>query len=216
LVIDATPLSLGIETAGSPQHQGAGQEIPDLLKSTGKEQKIAIKNDSSEEEIERLVQEAERFRAEDDANRARIEAKNSLENCAYLMRNTMSDEKMVDKITADDKAKIDATTTRPRSGWTANRTSRRRSSRPSRRLSRALCCPSCRTCLEGTFPQRLPTRHHRQGSGLVQILQLRRVLRLQKRLIKMMLVSLHASRRLPATCFCLQCITIDDVLKPSN
>merc|ERR1712000_762307 len=70
-----------------------------------------IKNDKgrmSAEEIERLVQEAERYKAEDESNRARIEAKNSLENYAYQMRNTMNDEKMADKISADDKAKIDA------------------------------------------------------------------------------------------------------------
>merc|ERR1712000_264321 len=80
-------------------------------KSTGKEQKITIKNDKgrmSAEEIERLVQEAERYKAEDEANRGRIEAKNSLENYAFQMRTTMADEKMADKISADDKAKIDA------------------------------------------------------------------------------------------------------------
>jgi L1 cell adhesion molecule like protein len=80
-------------------------------KSTGKEQKITIKNDKgrmSDEEIERLVAEAERYKAEDDSNRARVDAKNSLENYAYQMRNTMNEEKMADKVPADDKAKIDA------------------------------------------------------------------------------------------------------------
>jgi L1 cell adhesion molecule like protein len=80
-------------------------------KSTGKEQKITIKNDKgrmSDEEIERLVQEAERYKAEDDANRARVDAKNSLENYAYQMRNTMNDEKMADKVPVEDKAKLEA------------------------------------------------------------------------------------------------------------
>jgi L1 cell adhesion molecule like protein len=80
-------------------------------KSTGKEQKITIKNDKgrmTDEEIERLVAEAERYKAEDDSNRARVDAKNSLENYAYQMRNTMNDEKMADKVPADDKTKIDA------------------------------------------------------------------------------------------------------------
>ena len=80
-------------------------------KSTGKEQKITIKNDKgrmSAEEIERLVAEAERYKAEDDSNRARVDAKNSLENYAYQMRNTMNDEKMADKVPADAKAKLDA------------------------------------------------------------------------------------------------------------
>merc|ERR1711907_774993 len=49
-------------------------------KSTGKEQKITITNDKgrlSAEEIERMVEEAERYKAEDEATRVRIEAKNS-------------------------------------------------------------------------------------------------------------------------------------------
>jgi heat shock 70kDa protein 1/2/6/8 len=54
------------------------------------------------------LQEAERYKAQDEANRARIEAKNSLENYAYQIRNTMNDEKMTGKISESDKSKIDA------------------------------------------------------------------------------------------------------------
>lgn len=66
-------------------------------KSTGKEQKIQIKNDKaklSPEEIERLVQEAEKYKAQDDAIRSNIEAKNGLENYLYQMKQsvTTSDE----------------------------------------------------------------------------------------------------------------------------
>eukprot|EP00607_Mallomonas_marina_P007115 CAMPEP_0182437066 /NCGR_PEP_ID=MMETSP1167-20130531/84792_1 /TAXON_ID=2988 /ORGANISM="Mallomonas Sp, Strain CCMP3275" /LENGTH=665 /DNA_ID=CAMNT_0024629853 /DNA_START=79 /DNA_END=2076 /DNA_ORIENTATION=- len=78
-------------------------------KSSGKEQKITITNDKgrmSAEEIERLVQEAERYKAEDEANRARIEAKNALENYAFSMRNTINDEKMAGKLSEEDKKKI--------------------------------------------------------------------------------------------------------------
>merc|ERR1711997_579904 len=55
-------------------------------KSTGKENKITITNDKgrlSKDEIERMVEEAEKYKAEDENNRARIEAKNALENYAY-------------------------------------------------------------------------------------------------------------------------------------
>ena len=85
-------------------------------KSTGKDQKIEIKNDKgrlSDEEIKRMVEEAEKYAAEDEANKLRIEAKNSLENYAYSLKNTMSEEKVADKIDASDKesltAKIDET-----------------------------------------------------------------------------------------------------------
>jgi len=78
-------------------------------KSTGKEQKIQIKNDKgrmSAEEIERLVQEAERYKAEDEANRGRVEAKNGFENYAFQIRNTMNDEKMAGQISEENKAKV--------------------------------------------------------------------------------------------------------------
>lgn len=80
-----------------------------LEKSTGKEQKITIKNDKgrmSADEIERLVQEAERYKAEDEANRARVEAKNSLENYVFQIKNSINDEKLADKVSDEDKSKV--------------------------------------------------------------------------------------------------------------
>jgi len=78
-------------------------------KSTGKEQRITITNDKgrmSAEEIERLVQEAERYKAEDEANRARIEAKNSLENYAFSIKSTFNDEKVAGKVSDVEKKKV--------------------------------------------------------------------------------------------------------------
>merc|ERR1711987_32506 len=78
-------------------------------KSTGKDQKITIKNDKgrlSDEEIERMVEEAEKYAAEDEANKLRIEAKNGLENYAYQMKSTMGDEKLAGKLSDDDKASV--------------------------------------------------------------------------------------------------------------
>merc|ERR1719287_323342 len=74
--------------------------------STGKEQKIQIKNDTgrlSQSEVDRMVREAEQYKSEDESNRKRIEAKNSLENYAYSIRNTCSDEKTGAKIPEEDK-----------------------------------------------------------------------------------------------------------------
>merc|ERR1719502_1882867 len=78
-------------------------------KSTGKEHRITIKNDKgrlSADEIERMVSEAEKYKAEDEANRLRIEAKNSLENYCYSMKSTISDEKFASKVSDDDKNAI--------------------------------------------------------------------------------------------------------------
>ena len=72
-------------------------EVAAVEKSAGKEKKITIKNDKgrmSQDEVQRLVQEAERYKAEDDANTVRIEAKNKLENMCYQLR-TQLDEAQV-------------------------------------------------------------------------------------------------------------------------
>jgi len=78
-------------------------------KSTGKEQKITIKNDKerlSKEEIERLVAEAEQYKAEDDANKTRIDAKNGLDNYIYQVKMFANDEKIADNLTNEDKDSV--------------------------------------------------------------------------------------------------------------
>merc|ERR1719393_963524 len=58
-------------------------------KSTGNKNKITITNDKgrlSKEEIERMVNEAEKYKQEDEQNKQRVEAKNQLENYAYNIR----------------------------------------------------------------------------------------------------------------------------------
>merc|ERR1712224_799376 len=91
-------------------------------KSTGKEQKITITNDKgrlSQDEIERMVEEAERYKAEDEANRVRIEAKNSLENYSYSMKNTMADEKLAGKRPTRTRSRSRTRSTRPSRGSSA-------------------------------------------------------------------------------------------------
>lgn len=55
-----------------------------------------------------MVQEAEKYKAEDDAAKVKIEAKNGLENYCFTMRNTLQEEKLKDKFEAGDKEKIEA------------------------------------------------------------------------------------------------------------
>merc|ERR1712172_258807 len=61
----------------------------------------------SQSEIDRMVQEAEKYRAEDESNKAKIEAKNGLENYCFTMRNTLQEEKLKEKFEGDDKDKIE-------------------------------------------------------------------------------------------------------------
>lgn len=78
-------------------------------KSTGKENKITITNDKgrlSKDDIDRMVNEAEKYKAEDEKQRDRVQAKNGLESYAYQMKQTMEDEKLKDKISEEDKKTV--------------------------------------------------------------------------------------------------------------
>jgi len=78
-------------------------------KTTGRSNKITITNDKgrlSKEDIDRMVKEAERYKAEDEKNKSKIEAKNGLENYAYSLKNTLNDEKIKNLLPAQDKEKL--------------------------------------------------------------------------------------------------------------
>lgn len=78
-------------------------------KAGGRKHHITITNDKgrlSKEDIERMVQEAEKYKEEDEAHRKKIEARNHLENYAYNLRNTINDEKMAGKLDETDKDTI--------------------------------------------------------------------------------------------------------------
>jgi len=79
-------------------------------KSTGKKNQITITNEKgrlSQADIDRMVSEAEKYAAEDESNKAKIEAKNGLENYCFTMRNTLNEEKLKDKFTEGDKGAIE-------------------------------------------------------------------------------------------------------------
>ncbi|KAJ7062403.1 heat shock protein 70 family [Mycena amicta] len=79
-------------------------------KTTGKSSRITITNDKgclSKEEIDRMVNEAEKYKAEDEAAAARIASKNSLELYSYNLRNSITDEKLADKFEPADKTKLE-------------------------------------------------------------------------------------------------------------
>jgi L1 cell adhesion molecule like protein len=77
-------------------------------KSSGKSNKIVITNDKgrlSKEEIERMVEEAERYKNEDNEVRERVEAKNNLESFMYQMKSSITDEKNEQTKSIDDDVK---------------------------------------------------------------------------------------------------------------
>merc|ERR1712216_366467 len=80
-------------------------------KGTGKAEKITITNDKgrlSQEEIDRMVQEAKEYEEEDKKVKEKIDAKNSLESHGYNIKNTINDEdKIKDKLSDEDKETLE-------------------------------------------------------------------------------------------------------------
>lgn len=79
-------------------------------KTAGVKNKITITNDKgrlSKDDIERMVKEAEKYKTEDEEVKRKVEAKNSLENYAYNMRNTIKDDKFKSKLGEEDRGKIE-------------------------------------------------------------------------------------------------------------
>jgi len=80
-----------------------------IEKSTGKENKITITNDKgrlSKEEIERMVNEAEKYKVDDEKQKDRVAAKNSLESYCFNMKSTVEDDKVKDKIPEEDRKTV--------------------------------------------------------------------------------------------------------------
>merc|ERR1712085_113152 len=71
-------------------------------KGTGKAEKRRL----SEEEIERMVQEAEEFAEEDKKVKERIDARNGLESYLNNLKNTLDDDEKADNISAEDKKEL--------------------------------------------------------------------------------------------------------------
>lgn len=78
-------------------------------KSTGKANKVTIANDKgrlSQEEIDRMVREAEKYEAEDQSQRERVDAKNALESYLFSVKSTLEDEKAKSVASSDDRERV--------------------------------------------------------------------------------------------------------------
>ena len=78
-------------------------------KSSGRTEKITITNDKgrlSKEDIEKMVADADKYKADDDKQKERISAKNALESYCFNMKSTIDDGQIKDKISDSDKKAI--------------------------------------------------------------------------------------------------------------
>ncbi|KAH9394446.1 70-kilodalton heat shock protein [Tyrophagus putrescentiae] len=60
----------------------------------------------SKDEINRMVNDAEKYKAEDDRHRKRIEARNALEGYAFQVKQTLEEEAVKTKLPAEDVTKV--------------------------------------------------------------------------------------------------------------
>ena len=78
-------------------------------KASGKSQHITITNDKgrlTQEEIDRMVNDAEKYKAEDEKMKKKVEARNNLENYCFQMKNTLNDEKLNSVFTEEEKRTV--------------------------------------------------------------------------------------------------------------
>ena len=83
-------------------------------KGSGKQEKITITNDKgrlSKEEIDRMVNDAEKYKNEDEAQKERISAKNGLESYIFNLKSTLDQDEVKNKLSqeylSEAKARLD-------------------------------------------------------------------------------------------------------------
>jgi len=86
------------------------QLVLKIKKNPSNANKITInqqKGRLSDNEIKKILEEAEKYKAEDEEVKKKVQSKNDLENYCYQMRNTIEDPKFKDLIKDDDRKKVE-------------------------------------------------------------------------------------------------------------
>jgi len=86
-------------------------QVNALDKTTGKSSKITITNDKgrlSPEEVDRMVKDAEKYADDDKKFKERVEAKNQLEQYAYTLKQSITEEGVKDKLSDGDKKTVES------------------------------------------------------------------------------------------------------------
>ena len=94
-------------------------------KGTGNIQKITITNDKgrlSKDEIDKLVNDAEKMKEQDELVKKRVEARNNLDQYIYQAKSSINDANLKDKIPADDRKKVEDAFNEAEMWLTSNKT----------------------------------------------------------------------------------------------
>jgi heat shock protein 1/8 len=78
-------------------------------KSTGKEEKITITNDKgrlSQEDIDRMVNDAEKYKEEDEKAKALVEKRNEVDSYIYMVKSMVDKEELKDKLSDEEKTTL--------------------------------------------------------------------------------------------------------------
>jgi heat shock protein 5 len=114
-------------------------------KGTGKGENLVITNDQgrlSQEDIDRMIQEAEKFADQDKVAKERIDAKNAFESYIYSMKNTIEDpEKLANKISEEDKSSIKDAVAESQTWLDANQQSNKEEYEEQQKKLEAVCNP---------------------------------------------------------------------------
>merc|ERR1711912_170472 len=129
-------------------------------KASGKRQDITITNDKgrlSKEDIDRMVNEAEKFADEDKAQAERISAKNTLESYTYQMKGAVEEVKVKDKISEEDRRKITDACKEKMDWLDANQTAEKEEFEHQKSELEGICNPIMTKLYQGGMPAGDPT-----------------------------------------------------------
>jgi len=113
-------------------------------KSSGKQSKITITNDKgrlSADEIQRMVDEAEKYKEDDDKQRDRVAAKNSLESYCFNMKQSMEEAAVKDKVSEDERKAVLAACSEAISWLDANQTAEKEEFEHRQKEVEKVCSP---------------------------------------------------------------------------
>ncbi|KAL1426785.1 hypothetical protein MTO96_018011 [Rhipicephalus appendiculatus] len=131
--------------------------------STGKQESIRITNDKgrlSKEDIERMLAEAEKFKQEDDAQRERVAARNTLETYVYGVKQAA--EEAGDKLSSTDKDTVLSKCRETISWIDANSLAEKGRVRTPAQRTAASLHANHEQATSGTGPQSTPLQHNTQ------------------------------------------------------